>query len=192
MRLTWMTTVFGLAARASAYQLSWSTAAAAAPASRRASAARLCDAPVEEKTDAPKIISFSERALAQLETMREKKDSGEIVLRMGVRAGGCSGMSYVMDLIEQEAVDDGDTIVDLAAGMQCAIDAKSLMFLYGMQVCAMISAERPHTSSQGPKLGTLSSVCALAFASGAVFLSPAARLLRRAHRGRLLLPESQR
>ena len=31
-------------------------------------------------------------------------------------------------------LDEADTVVDLAEGMKCAIDPKSLMFLYGMQL----------------------------------------------------------
>ena len=53
---------------------------------------------------------------------------------MAVRAGGCSGMSYVMDLTKQEDVDENDTIVNLDENMRCVIDPKSLMFLYGMQL----------------------------------------------------------
>ena len=106
------------------------------PTMRRA-AVYACDAPEPAPEEASNggIISFSERALQQLETMREKDPTGKIVLRMGVRAGGCSGMSYVMDLEKPDAVlDEADTVVDLAEGMKCAIDPKSLMFLYGMQL----------------------------------------------------------
>ena len=99
----------------------------------RRAAVCACDAAAPEEATGG-IISFSERALAQLESMREKQDDGKLILRMGVRAGGCSGMSYVMDLEKPDKVDEGDTVVDLAEGMQCAIDPKSLMFLYGMQL----------------------------------------------------------
>ena len=81
---------------------------------------------------AAKIITFSEKAMAQLESMRAKADDGKLILRMGVRAGGCSGMSYVMDLEKPENVEDNDTKVVLDENMNCVIDPKSLMFLYGM------------------------------------------------------------
>lgn len=83
---------------------------------------------------APEIVSFTDGALAQLEGMRTSSANGELMLRMGVRAGGCSGMSYVMDLAKPEDVTDGDTLVDIAPGMRCAVDPKSLMFLFGMQL----------------------------------------------------------
>ena len=39
---------------------------------------------------------------------------------MGVRAGGCSGMSYIMDMMKpEEEVDEGDTEVTFD-GVRCA------------------------------------------------------------------------
>jgi len=83
---------------------------------------------------APRIVSFSERAMQQLQTMKESQQLDVLFLRMGVRAGGCSGMSYVMDLTTKDEVTDDDTIVDLEDGMRCVIDPKSLMYLFGMQL----------------------------------------------------------
>jgi iron-sulfur cluster assembly accessory protein len=127
----WASLLLALLPVTSAYLLPLTPAARVA--ARRAVICA-CDtaAPEEEATGG--IISFSDRALAQLESMREKQEDGKLILRMGVRAGGCSGMSYVMDLEKPDKVDEGDTVVDLAEGMQCAIDPKSLMFLYGMQL----------------------------------------------------------
>ena len=51
-----------------------------------------------------------------------------------VRAGGCSGMSYVMDLAKSSDIDENDTVVELDENMRCVIDPKSLVFLYGMQL----------------------------------------------------------
>ena len=66
--------------------------------------------------------------------MKSSTDDGKIILRMGVRTGGCSGMSYVMDLTKPEDVDENDTTVELDDDMRCVIDPKSLMFLYGMKL----------------------------------------------------------
>ena len=129
------------AACSSAFSLS-AGAAAQHRVARRITIAACDTAPAEPAADAaeaasasPQIVSFSENAFAQLESMREKQGLDEIVLRMGVRAGGCSGMSYVMDLTKQEDIADDDTIVEFAENkIRCAIDPKSLMFLYGMQL----------------------------------------------------------
>ena len=50
--------------------------------------------------------------------MKSSTDDGKIILRMGVRAGGCSGMSYVMDLTKPEDVDENDTTVELDDDMR--------------------------------------------------------------------------
>ena len=44
--------------------------------------------------------------------MQLKKSKGEEgnILRMGVRSGGCSGLSYVMELVEQDQVLEDDMI----------------------------------------------------------------------------------
>merc|ERR1719201_1201546 len=98
-----------LAAPSAAFQFAALRAPAAARVARPVVA---CDAEVATE-ETPKFIMFSDAALAQLESMREGQEGGKLILRMGVRAGGCSGMSYVMDLTKKEDVDDNDTIVEL-------------------------------------------------------------------------------
>ena len=97
------------------------------------SAAPAAAEPTDADAAAP-IITLSERAIRQLEVLREGSNLDEIILRMGVRAGGCSGMSYVMDLAKPEDVSEEDTIVEIAADKKAVIDPKSLMFVYGMRL----------------------------------------------------------
>eukprot|EP00967_Tisochrysis_lutea_P031718 scaffold37464_cov31-Tisochrysis_lutea.AAC.6 len=80
------------------------------------------------------IISFSDAALRQIAFLKEKQGAESIHLRMGVRAGGCSGMSYIMDFMKQEEVDEKDTVIEYEGGIRCVIDPKSLMFLYGLRL----------------------------------------------------------
>ena len=88
----------------------------------------------EEVTASDLAISFSDAAMTQLQSLRAKQGGDELVVRMGVRAGGCSGMSYVMDVAGPEAVNEEDTVVEYEGGIRCAIDPKSLMFLYGLRL----------------------------------------------------------
>lgn len=85
---------------------------------------------------APEIITFSEKAMSQITGLREKQGLDIVYLRMGVRAGGCSGMSYVMDFMKEgEAPVEEDTVLDFADGsVRCVIDPKSLMFLFGLRL----------------------------------------------------------
>jgi len=85
-------------------------------------------------TDEDQIVTFSDKAFAQLKSMREKQGLDEMLIRMGVRAGGCSGMSYVMDVMGSDDVADDDTVVPYEDGIRCVIDPKSLLFLYGLNL----------------------------------------------------------
>ena len=89
---------------------------------------------LEEVTASDLAISFSDAAMTQLQSLKAKQGSDELVVRMGVRAGGCSGMSYVMDVAGPETVNEEDTVVEYEGGIRCAIDPKSLMFLHGLRL----------------------------------------------------------
>lgn len=84
------------------------------------------------------MIDITPPAMAQLRTLKAKREAageGGMVLRMGVRSGGCSGMSYVMDIVDESTVDDADLVIDYAdEGLRCVIDPKSSIYLYGLQL----------------------------------------------------------
>ena len=50
-------------------------------------------------------------------------------LRVGVKGGGCSGLSYMMDFDDTKTEMDDEFIVD--GGLKVIIDKKSLLYLYG-------------------------------------------------------------
>lgn len=75
-------------------------------------------------------IQMTEAALQQVKSLREKQGK-DLCLRVGVRQGGCSGMSYMMDFIEPNAIGDKDEIYDYD-GFQVVCDPKSILYIYGM------------------------------------------------------------
>lgn len=80
-------------------------------------------------------ISLSDAALSHLCKLGEEKNEKPIVLRVGVKSGGCSGMSYVMDFASQEDPVNGDVIMHLHQGdVEIRIDPKSLLYLFGLQL----------------------------------------------------------
>jgi iron-sulfur cluster assembly protein len=80
-------------------------------------------------------ITISPAAMAQLRSLKQAQPDADLVLRMGVRSGGCSGMSYVMDMIAADSIDEHDLIIEYAEqGLRCVIDPKSSMYLYGLQL----------------------------------------------------------
>ena len=65
----------------------------------------------------------------------EDPTTAPLILRMGVRNGGCSGLSYVMDFSTSDDIQEDDEIdVYEAENIQCVVDAKSLLYLYGLEL----------------------------------------------------------
>jgi iron-sulfur cluster assembly protein len=75
-------------------------------------------------------IQMTEAALNQLKTLRSQQGS-DLVLRVGVRQGGCSGMSYMMDFTDSSQIRPDDEVYDYD-GFQVVCDKKSLLYIYGM------------------------------------------------------------
>ncbi|MEB3159585.1 MAG: iron-sulfur cluster assembly accessory protein [Synechococcus sp.] len=84
-----------------------------------------------------KGIQITDPAMQQLAKLcREQGDSQ--VLRVGVRSGGCSGMSYTMDFVPSSEIETDDEVYDYTApdgaDFQVVCDPKSLLYIYGMQL----------------------------------------------------------
>ncbi len=60
------------------------------------------------------------------------------VLRVGVRSGGCSGMSYTMNFVASSDIKEEDEIYEYltkdGASFRVICDPKSLLYIYGMQL----------------------------------------------------------
>ncbi len=84
-----------------------------------------------------KGILITEPAMRQLGTLMASQ-GGDKVLRVGVRSGGCSGMSYTMDFIDGGGIlADDETYTYEPAGapsFRVVCDPKSLLYIYGMQL----------------------------------------------------------
>jgi iron-sulfur cluster assembly accessory protein len=84
-----------------------------------------------------KGILITEPAMKQLAALMQQQGTGK-VLRVGVRSGGCSGMSYTMDFIEAGAIRADDECYTYepsgAPSFEVVCDPKSLLYIYGMQL----------------------------------------------------------
>lgn len=77
-------------------------------------------------------IQMSEAALKQVKALREQQGK-DLCLRVGVRQGGCSGMSYAMDFENPTNIRDDDEVFDYD-GFQVVCDPKSMLYLYGLML----------------------------------------------------------
>jgi iron-sulfur cluster assembly accessory protein len=84
-----------------------------------------------------KGILITEPAMRQLAALMTQQGDTK-VLRVGVRSGGCSGMSYTMDFIEAAEIrsDDEQYVYEPTGAPSFTVvsDPKSLLYIYGMQL----------------------------------------------------------
>jgi len=74
-------------------------------------------------------VELSEAAVKQVKALREGQHLSESVfLRMGVKGGGCSGMSYVLEFDSEMGPHDKEFVVD---GVKVVCDKKSYLYLNG-------------------------------------------------------------
>lgn len=80
------------------------------------------------------MVTITEKALNHVIglMMEEGVTPDTHSLRVGVKGGGCSGLSYVMDF--DDHIDQTDEIVESEAGLKILIDRKSLLYLFGTQL----------------------------------------------------------
>ncbi|CAO2830550.1 unnamed protein product [Amaranthus hypochondriacus] len=77
-------------------------------------------------------ISLTDNALKHLKRIRSDRNE-DLCLRVGVKQGGCSGMSYTMDFESKENTKEDDSVIEVN-GFTIVCDPKSLLFIYGMQL----------------------------------------------------------
>jgi iron-sulfur cluster assembly accessory protein len=76
------------------------------------------------------MIQITHSAAAHIRRMVEKRGQGESALRVGVKAGGCSGFEYTFGWETSPRPDDA--IVDAPGGGRLFIDPRSLRLLDGI------------------------------------------------------------
>tara|TARA_Y100001978_G_scaffold153960_1_gene139310 strand:+ start:83 stop:475 length:393 start_codon:yes stop_codon:yes gene_type:complete len=94
------------------------------------------DAKLQNSDDGNGIL-ITNTAIQQISNLI-KNQPDKKALRVGVRSGGCSGMSYTMDFIGEEQINSDDKIYDYSLteneAFQVVCDPKSLLYIYGMQL----------------------------------------------------------
>ena len=90
-----------------------------------------------KNSDDGKGILITNDAIEQISNLL-KGQSDKKALRVGVRSGGCSGMSYTMDFIGGDEINSDDKVYDYSLSSEqtfkVVCDPKSLLYIYGMQL----------------------------------------------------------
>jgi len=78
-------------------------------------------------------LTLTETAAREIKTIikQQELDADNVRLRVGVKGGGCSGFSYLLDLTEQQR--DTDEIFD-EHGIKVVCDPKSYLYLNGTTI----------------------------------------------------------
>ena len=77
------------------------------------------------------IISLSDQAATRIKEIMSSASNDSIGVRVGVKSGGCAGMSYIMEYAK-EAKKNEEVIED--KGVKVFIDSNAIMYLLGTEM----------------------------------------------------------
>ena len=77
------------------------------------------------------VIKLSDNAANRIKEIMSKAESSAIGVRVGVKSGGCAGMSYIMEYAK-EAKKNEEVIED--KGVKVFIDSSAIMYLLGTEM----------------------------------------------------------
>ncbi|MDF3047633.1 MAG: hypothetical protein K0R73_751 [Candidatus Midichloriaceae bacterium] len=74
------------------------------------------------------ILSITEAAAERIKILIAKRDKPTIGIKVGVKQGGCSGLSYTFEYCDQKG--DFDEVIE-DKGVMVIVDPKAVMFIIG-------------------------------------------------------------
>ena len=77
------------------------------------------------------IISLSDNAANRIKEIMSGAEKDSIGVRVGVKSGGCAGMSYVMEYAKE--INSNDEIIE-EKGVKVFIDSGAIMYLLGTEM----------------------------------------------------------
>ncbi|HXF92028.1 MAG TPA: iron-sulfur cluster assembly accessory protein [Nitrospiraceae bacterium] len=77
------------------------------------------------------VVTLSESALKEVKRLMNVQGVTEGGLRLGVKGGGCSGLSYTINF--DDKIGQYDTVYEVD-GVKVIVDAKSAIYLQGTQL----------------------------------------------------------
>lgn len=83
-------------------------------------------APPGDGSGAEQVVTLT--PAAEVEVRRLLVEEGQPGLRLGIKGGGCSGLSYSLEFTDEA---EGDTVIDFV-GFKVFLDRKSTIYLSGI------------------------------------------------------------
>ena len=77
------------------------------------------------------IITLSDNAAKRIKEIMSSADDNSVGVRVGVKSGGCAGMSYVMEYAKE--VNPNDELIE-EKGVKLYIDPAATMYLLGTEM----------------------------------------------------------
>ena len=77
------------------------------------------------------VIKLSQNAAERIKEIMSKAEDQTIGVRVGVKSGGCAGMSYIMEYAKD--IKPNEEIVE-DKGVKVLIDPKAIMYLLGTEM----------------------------------------------------------
>jgi iron-sulfur cluster assembly protein len=84
---------------------------------------------VYKEVEPAMATNLSEAALKQVKQLMTAQNLENVYLRMGVKGGGCSGLSYSLEFDNEVGPHDKTFDID---GVKVVVDAKSYLYLNGI------------------------------------------------------------
>ena len=77
------------------------------------------------------IITISDKAAERIKEIMSSAEESSIGVRVGVKSGGCAGMSYIMEYTKE--INPNDEIVE-DKGVKILIDSAAVIYLLGTEM----------------------------------------------------------
>ncbi len=77
------------------------------------------------------IISLTDKAALRIKEIMSKDEDKSIGVRVGVKTGGCAGMSYIMEYAKK--INPNDEVIE-DKGVKVFIDPGAIMYLLGTEM----------------------------------------------------------
>ena len=77
------------------------------------------------------IITLSDNAAARIKEIMSAAEKNSLGVRVGVKSGGCAGMSYIMEYTKE--VNPNDEVIE-DKGVKVFIDPNAIIYLLGTEM----------------------------------------------------------